>query len=124
MKGAPVRDDIDQPATIREIFGAGQDSDVVVPPPRGARGVMLLAYANNAAAAYFSNEEGPWITHNPHPLDCPPFLPVDGHVPLYFPPYAILPLTAVRNAVAEYLRTGTKPGCVEWTMVNWYTVAG
>jgi hypothetical protein len=117
--------DIDSARLLDEIFGAASTgSDMVIPRPEGARGMMLVAFDGETAAAYFSDDDGPSITRNPTPLSNPPFIPVDGHVPYYFPPYAVLPLPAVRDAVTEYLQTGQRPRCVEWLQVNWYTTAG
>lgn len=114
----------DDLAAINGVFEGERRSDIVVPKPRGADGVMLIAFDRDVGAAYYSNEVGAWITQNPEPLTSPPFIPVDGHIPLYFPPYAVLAIAAVHAAVVEYLRTGAKPTRVEWTRVNWNTVAG
>ncbi|GAA4884047.1 Imm1 family immunity protein [Saccharopolyspora cebuensis] len=37
-----------------------------------------------------------------------------------FPPSASLPLDQVREAVAEYARTGARPTCVQWQPGYWY----
>lgn len=37
-----------------------------------------------------------------------------------FPHTASLPLDVVRQAVAEYMRTGVRPTCVQWQPGEWY----
>ncbi|GAA0518375.1 hypothetical protein GCM10011581_22780 [Saccharopolyspora subtropica] len=50
--------------------------------------------------------------------DTPPLLS-DPEGDLWFPASASLPLEKVREAVAEYCRTGARPTCVQWQPGEW-----
>ncbi|WP_433871809.1 Imm1 family immunity protein [Saccharopolyspora sp. CA-218241] len=62
---------------------------------------------------------GAWNTRNPAP---PAATTVwfDGSTPTAFPRSAVLPLAEVREAVAEFCRTGLRPTCVRWQPGHWY----
>lgn len=51
--------------------------------------------------------------------DTPPLL-FDPEGQLYFPASASLPLGQVRDAVAEYCRTGQRPTGIHWQLGYWY----
>ncbi|GAA4876563.1 Imm1 family immunity protein [Saccharopolyspora cebuensis] len=52
--------------------------------------------------------------------EAPPVLPFDEEGDLWFPRSASLPLAEVREAVAEFCRTGLRPTCVRWQPGHWY----
>ncbi|WP_433871003.1 Imm1 family immunity protein [Saccharopolyspora sp. CA-218241] len=56
---------------------------------------------------------------NPAAAADAPALPLDPDG-ADFPPSASLPLARVREAIAEYCRTGARPTCVQWQDGYWY----
>ncbi|PKW14143.1 Imm1 family immunity protein [Saccharopolyspora spinosa] len=57
---------------------------------------------------------------NPDFTEDTPALLFDPEGDLWFPASASLPLEKVREAVAEYCRTGARPMCVQWQPGEWY----
>lgn len=56
---------------------------------------------------------------NPDADENTPVLPLDTDG-IDFPRSASLPLETVREAIAEYCRTGLRPTCVQWQPGKWY----
>ncbi|MGW3471375.1 Imm1 family immunity protein [Saccharopolyspora sp. NPDC000995] len=57
---------------------------------------------------------------NPEATEEIPALLFDPVGDLWFPASASLPLERVREAIAEYCRTGARPTCVQWQPGEWY----
>ncbi|SDK29701.1 Immunity protein Imm1 [Actinopolyspora mzabensis] len=57
-------------------------------------------------------------SYNPTTEDTPSLL-FDPEGDLWFPASASLPLVQARQAIAEYCRTGQRPGCIHWQLGQW-----
>ncbi len=55
-------------------------------------------------------------SYNPDAREDTPALLFDPEGDLWFPASASLPLDQVRQAVAEYCRTGRRPQCIQWQL--------
>ncbi|WP_229679738.1 Imm1 family immunity protein [Saccharopolyspora thermophila] len=58
-------------------------------------------------------------SYNPDASEHSLVLPLDTDG-IDFPRLASLPLDQVREAVAQYCRTGLRPTCVQWQLGEWY----
>ncbi|WP_433870858.1 Imm1 family immunity protein [Saccharopolyspora sp. CA-218241] len=57
---------------------------------------------------------------NPDADETTPVVPFDPEGGIQFPRSASLPLDQVRDAVAEFCRTGARPTCVRWQPGEWF----
>ncbi|GAA4884090.1 Imm1 family immunity protein [Saccharopolyspora cebuensis] len=68
-----------------------------------------------------TREDGALVdSFNPAADETTPVVPFDDEGGIDFPRSASLPLDQVREAVAEYARTGARPTCVQWQPGYWY----
>jgi hypothetical protein len=91
--------------------------DITLPHPRGWSPENLLAVSvddEGWGAAYYREENSPWIARNPRPAAEAPALMFDSEAGTDFPPDAVFSLDHIRAAVLEYLRTGQRPRSVQW----------
>ncbi|MGJ7907900.1 Imm1 family immunity protein [Actinopolyspora sp. H202] len=68
-----------------------------------------------------TGEQGRLVdSYNPYATGETPSLLFDPEGDLWFPASASLPLDQVREAIAEYCRTGQRPESVRWQPGQWY----
>jgi hypothetical protein len=91
--------------------------DITLPHPHGWSPENLLAVSvddEGWGAAYYRDENSPWIDRNPRPAVEAPALEFDSEAGTDFPTDAVFPLDQIRAAVQEYLRSGERPRNVQW----------
>jgi hypothetical protein len=89
--------------------------------------VLVVTVHRGWGAAYYREHDDAgqgwaWITRNPRPSAEVPDLLFDPEAGANYPADAAIPVSQLRRAIEEYLRTGERPTCVEWKEADRYMI--